>query len=225
MFNTSCQPIPLSNEVALDIWLPLSIKETPSNAYPSLRSTRGKCIIVNYVEDPQTSGYYFDDITKTYVGLKGLKKETERFKHVFRHLYFDVITADQNNVWKLNELSANNLKSMLAHIRDNYITRKDEAFVLIIISHGQNESIYGYEACKAIREMNITANITEEEYNCALNDKIPIKDLVSLFSQNNCPQLKDRPKLFFNICCRLNSDINGVPTHITGFEIIFKIII
>ena len=222
-YNTSNDPISLSNEVALQIWLPLSVRETQSNAYLSSRYPRGKCVIVNFVENPQTSGYSSNLTTHSNVEFKGLQKETERFKYVFSHLFFDVITGDKLGITQFNELSANNLMLTLAKMRNESISSEDQAFVLIIISHGQNDCIYGYDACKAIRENNISGNITEEQYNRALNDKIPIKDLISLFSDQNCPQMSSKPKLFFNICCRIDPPNPQVLNSIPGLKI-FKII-
>ena len=51
----------------------------------------------------------------------------------------------------------------------------------MIITHGQNECIKGYDAC-----------IDKDQ-----NDLMPISEVISIFSERNCCFLKNKPKIFF----------------------------
>ena len=89
----------------------------------------------------------------------------------------------------------------------------DEAFTLIVISHGQNKQVLGYNACEAMRkvrfnEIRSESGLAEAQQEIE-RDSIKIKDIVSIFADDKCPQLTSKPKLFFFNCCR-NVNPSGI---------------
>ena len=75
-----------------------------------------------------------------------------------------------------NCLSSKNILNLLATVQQipPEFQARFNAFVLIILSKGKTPEIYGSN-----------------------NETIPIADILGCFSDENCPQLKNKPKLFF----------------------------
>ncbi len=120
--------------------------------YQMTKNPRGNCIII--LNEPK------------------LTKELERFESVFSQLYF--------TVRKLVNLKAARILDELEILAKDKILDKNEAFILMIIGHGINEGVIGFEN----------------------QDSIPITEIVDIFSEKNCLYLKQSPKLFFFNCCR-----------------------
>ena len=153
-----------------------------SNCYDLSKKVRGKCLIVNTIEDVPLQGHI------------GLKRETIRFRHVFESLNFEVEEHSYN---------CQTLKSQLEILSQHAVLEGDEAFVMIMISHGSNEQIYGADACNA-RKQWMKGEIPEAHLIEAQNsDVMDIKEFYGIFSEDKCPQLRAKPKLFFFICCRI----------------------
>ena len=212
IFNISTGPVPLSNDIEIPIAIGLSIKDSSlSNTYALHRRPRGKCVIINNVELRQNPPY-FDQIIKQQVLPIGLQRETQRLKYMFGRLYFEI--EDLSHM----RLSAIKMREELIRISKN-VSEKDDAFVLIVVSHGQNEVVLGYDACEAVRELRCgDIQPTDVSYqNAVENDQVQIKELISIFSEENCPQLSNKPKLHFFNCCRI--DENRIQCNQTGISL------
>ena len=146
---------------------------------------------------PQSPNFY-DENVNCVVSPKGLKRETIRFEHIFKQLNF--------NVEVITNLSATQMEERLTQISKDKSLEKDDSFVLIVISHGFNKKVLGYNACESLRQIKFR-EIPEKDENAIKTikeDMIEIKDVVNIFSEDKdkCPQLSSKPKLFFFICCR-----------------------
>ena len=161
----------------------LSPKIFHSNCYQLSKPVRGKCLIVNTMENPD----------EPLPGHIGLRRETIRFRHVFESLNFQVIEQ--------HSYTCQTLKSQLEDFSQNPFLKEDEAFVMIMISHGSDDHIYGADACNA-RKLWMAGHITDAHLIEAQNsDMMDIKELYGILSEDKCPQLRTKPKLFFFICC------------------------
>ena len=202
-YNQSLGPMLLNTEVQIDVMRGGAPILGRSNTYTLHRYPRGKCIIINNVEDQQKPDVY-DKYGNHLFSPKGLKRETIRFEDVFTQLHFDVKV--------INNLSAKQMSEQLTKISKQNLS-KDEAFVLIVVSHGQDKKVLGYNACEAMRKIEFneieehSADWVEAEQECE-RDSVPINNLVKIFADENCPQLSLKPKLFFFICCR-SKDVNN----------------
>ena len=197
-YNTSSGPMEMIYDVELEVITRPSPFKLLSNAVTLSQKPRGKCIIINNVEEPQMPPY--NDHGQVFTPI-GLKRETERFKHVFSQLHFEVKV--------LTKLNAKQIKEQLTEISKDESLKKDQAFVLIVLSHGENETVLGYDACQALKRINfeeipkndVKANKVIEE------DRVHYKDLVDIFSaKRENDYLNCKPKLHFFICCRVKSE-------------------
>ncbi|CAG2165627.1 unnamed protein product [Oppiella nova] len=59
---------------------------------------------------------------------------------------------------------------------------KHDAFFMMFIGHGQNEEL------------------------CCTDKNVPIKDIAYMFSEANCLELRNKPKIFVFNCCRIGND-------------------
>lgn len=170
-----------------------------SNCYDMSFPVRGHCFIVNNVEEA---------ISPNEVGLS---KETNRFRQLFQDLHFNVITMTPKD-----EMNCQRLENMLETFSKSDDRHKDQAFVMIMISHGSNNQILGYEACKAYRDWNFgreQESVVKEKIDKDVTD---IEKIYNIFSEKNCPKLMKKPKLFFFICCRCddsNVKSRGIVLH------------
>ena len=206
-FNTSSGPMPLSLKDKIDVdKRQFPIKDL-SNCYNLVYNPRGKCIIINNLEDQQSPDVYNEKGMLVH-SPKGLSCETLRFKHIFSELHFDVQV--------LTKLTSVQTRERLTQISKDPTLKDDAAFVLIFVSHGQNESVLGFNACEAIRKINF-GEIRENDPEAIEEmerDVIEIKKIIDIFSDDNCPQLRSKPKLHFYICCRVkNSKTSGKLTR------------
>lgn len=127
--------------------------------YTMNKIVRGKCFIIN--------------------NEMALWKESLRFQHIFYQLNFEV-----NIDFKM---TAQKMKTKFESIVKDPKLSQSNAFVLMIISHGCDESILGYNS------------ITDTPDS---NDVLKISEIVDIFS--GCKSLDRKPKLFFFTCCRLS---------------------
>jgi hypothetical protein len=141
--------------------------------YQMTKKPRGKCLIVNNLIKFIDGTNIIDE---TAVG--SLWRESERFKYVFEQLYFEVELINNNNT--------KDMKKKLIDTSQDQTLLKNDAFIFMIITHGEKDSISGYDACQGLNGLDI----------------MRVRDIVDLFSDEKCPNLKNKPKLFFFICCR-----------------------
>jgi len=100
----------------------------------------------------------------------------QRFRNIFFQLHFDVVMK--------KNLSTKELINFLSEISSGSELSKHEAFVFMIISHGNEK--------KEIVDSN--------------ENSVKIEDLTNVFNDIKCPQLKGKPRLFFMNCCRGNGE-------------------
>jgi hypothetical protein len=165
VYNKSPGPLNIWN-LSTDTNILVEKSKIPRSKEESLyfkmnRKPRGKCIIIN--NEPM------------------VHRESERFKHVFNELYFNVESFSSKNIsW---------IKNYLTNLSNDITIAKDNALVIIIITHGENENILGYDACL---EMEKNKQILE-------NDQMKIADVVKIFSK-----IKRIPIIFIFDCCRIS---------------------
>ncbi|XP_026349955.1 caspase-7 [Ursus americanus] len=128
----------------------------------------GKCIIINNKN--------FDK--KTGMGVRnGTDKDAEALFKCFRNLGFDVVVHNDCSCAKMQDL----LKQ--ASEEDH---RNSACFACILLSHGEENLIYGTDGVTAI------------------------KDLTAHFRGDRCRSLLEKPKLFFIQACRGTELDDGV---------------
>ncbi|XP_040342428.1 caspase-7 isoform X2 [Herpailurus yagouaroundi] len=128
----------------------------------------GKCIIINNKN--------FDK--KTGMGVRnGTDKDAEALFKCFRNLGFDVVVYNDCSCAKMQDL----LKQ--ASEEDH---RNSACFACILLSHGEENLIYGTDGVTAI------------------------KDLTAHFRGDRCKTLLEKPKLFFIQACRGTELDDGV---------------
>jgi len=155
-FNTSPGLLDIWS-MSRDVIIPVERAKIPKGTslyYEMSKNPRGKCIIINNVPDL-------------------VYNQTQRFKHIFEELYFNVIT--------FHCLNAEQIKSQLEIIADDESTVEDDALVVMIITHGEDEKMMGYDAC--------TDNNSE--------DMMKVSDVVDIFKD-----FETMPKIFIFECCR-----------------------
>jgi hypothetical protein len=145
--------------------------------YEMLKNPRGICIIVNnFVKTIEGTEIIDETAPRT------IPYESIRFKKVFEQLYFNVKLVYNFNTTQIREL--------LILLKDDIILSKSDAFVFMIVTHGEDEKILGFNKCEGNDDTN-SMNISE---------------IVDIFSETNCPNLRNKPKLFFFNCCRISND-------------------
>jgi hypothetical protein len=155
-------------------------KEMKGTLYYTMSSKpRGKCVIINnFVE------YSYGKLLEN----EGLFKESKRFESIFTQLYFDVYP-----IRTTVGMTAKAIESELKSIARDKSIEKPEALIVMIISHGRDEKVLGYNACRFLDD----------------EDSIKISDIVDIFSETNCKALEQTPKLFFFNCCRESMTSKG----------------
>jgi hypothetical protein len=102
----------------------------------------------------------------------GSFKEMHRFRKIFFQFHFEVIMK--------TNLMSQQIIDLLSEVSITRELEDQDAFILMIITHenGRGE-IYGFDG-----------------------QPIPIQLLISLFDNNRCEGLKEKPKMFFFNSCR-----------------------
>jgi hypothetical protein len=103
-----------------------------SLVYEMLKNPRGICIIVNnFVKTIEGTEIIIETAPHT------IPYESIRFKKVFEQLHFDVRLAYNLNTTQIREL--------LILLTQDIILSKSDAFVFMIVTHGENEQILGFD--------------------------------------------------------------------------------
>ncbi len=135
-----------------------------SGYYKMQRYPRGKCIIIN--NEP------------------AVYRETHRFKHVFGQLYFDVQPFfNKNVIW---------IKEYLTNMSENSSLLNDNALVVVVITHGEDEKVLGYDACLESKKKEPNLQINKD-------DQMLIADVVNIFKD-----FIRIPIIFIFDCCRIS---------------------
>lgn len=141
-----------------------SVKTTqdggPSYVYSMNFEKMGKCIIINNKNFNSSTGMSIRN---------GTDRDAEALYKCFRNLGFDVVVYNDCSCARMQEL----LKQ--ASEEDH---RNSACFACILLSHGEENLIYGTDGM------------------------IAIKDLTSHFRGDRCKTLLEKPKLFFIQACR-----------------------
>ncbi len=115
---------------------------------------RGYCLLINnYV---------------TY----GTFKEFHNLRKIFYQLHFEVLL-------RMN-MKAKEITELLRKLAEEPEIKKPQAFIFMILTHGNNErKISGFDG-----------------------QQIHIDDIINQFNNKNCPVLRERPRIFIFNCCR-----------------------
>ncbi len=150
-YNTSPKFMPICDDIELKVIRSTVLQHTSKTFKMDLKP-RGKAIIINNIKDD-------------------LIKESFRFVSIFKQLHFDVDL--------FYDMKAHEIKELLESVSKEERLNSDQAFILMIISHGFNEKVIGFDG----NELRVT-------------------EIVDIFSEVRCSALRRKPKLFFFNCCR-----------------------
>nr|ABG48761.1 caspase-8 [Haemaphysalis longicornis] len=145
--------------------LPAKELQHGEHVYPMTQKPRGLCIIINNV-----------DFGNRFPKRHGSEVDVRRMEDLFEALFFRVQTH--------RDLSADDMKSVLSDAAKEDKQKNAECLVVILMSHGENDGIYGTDGK--------WLNLKQEVY--------------TQFNDSNCPSLQGKPKLFFVQACRGRED-------------------
>ncbi len=129
--------------------------------YLFLRNPRGKFIIINNIPE--------------------LAEQTKRFEHIFKEMYFIPEFHKNKTVVEI--------KTILKQFSEDPDMENYDAFVFMIVTHGEDERVLGYNACRNIDE----------------NDIIKISEVVD-FVNEVCKKMEtehSKPKIVIFDNCRI----------------------
>ena len=120
----------------------------------------------------------------------GHREGSELDVKMLKDFFVNVMGWDKFKV--VSDLTVEQMKSNLNGISENDFKRYG-AFFLIILSHGSQYGICGTDSMQ-----NQPGNVLNVE-----------RDVLPLFTNNNCPTLREKPKVFIMQACRGDMDDNG----------------
>ncbi|XP_003737223.2 caspase-2 [Galendromus occidentalis] len=138
--------------------------------YEMTDSPRGLCVIFNNRHFPCVPDR----------DRPGSELDVQRMMMLFKEFKFMVFTHEDQ--------TSQQIMSLLDTYANEKVLEGHQAFVLIMMSHGEVNHIYG------------------NDYNL-----VKLQDIFEKFNNYNCPALRERPKLFFIQSCRGGLSDNGVP--------------
>ncbi len=153
-YNTSPGFMPETDEVELKVIPATVLRSGGSKHFQMDQNPKGKCLIINNIDEE-------------------LKKESLRFKNIFEQIRFDVELCSY--------MTAKEMEDKLKNLSKDERLKNDNALVVMIITHGQDESVIGFDG-----------------------NVLKISAIVDLFSEKNCISMNRKPKLFFFNCCRIS---------------------
>ncbi len=166
-YNTSPGRMEITTEV--EIKITQAKAETKGTLfYPMTKKTRGKCIIINNIPE--------------------LLNESKRFEFIFKKLFFDVEPIE--NTFKI---TAQEIRDKLKAVAKDKKLAKHEALLVMVISHGGDEKVLGYNAYRPPEDELFDGS-----------DVIKISEIVDIFAEKKCLALRQTPKMFFFNCCRIS---------------------
>lgn len=124
-----------------------------------VHSPRGICLIIN--------NHDFGDSKR-----EGSEHDVRRMRYLFEALHFKCIVH-----WDLPESEMKKKVEEVAALKEHEVA---DCLVVILMSHGEQNMIYGVDRGKLHLE----------------------NDIISLFDDENCPALRGKPKVFFIQACR-----------------------
>jgi len=135
--------------------------------YPMSKPLRGRTIIIN------NEWYGHKDHMRS-----GSAIDRENLENLFSQLYF------QTEAWE--SLTSKEIKRSLERERQSEDHRNAQAFVLVVLSHGEKGHVV-----------------------CSDGKKISIEYITSCFDGNRCPDLRGKPKLFIIQACQTDEMDEG----------------
>lgn len=171
-----------------------------------IKKPRGLCVIINYydfekiktekrklieikrkeidqlneIELKRTKRKEIGNLEKAIENLNnrvGSNIDVTRFSTVFSKLHFDVEIIEEG------DLLQKNVQDILSPIAKREILRTHEAIVIAINSHGDMNGIL-----------------------CSNGELTPYNSIINIFSNENCKELKRKPKIFLFNSCRSKVD-------------------
>jgi len=158
-YNNSPGLIKISYKLYLPV-TPSRYETKRSGDYIMNKPVRGKCFIIN--NEPK------------------LYRESFRFQNIFYQLNF---TVDID--FKMTTQQFKNKFESL--VKEPETFGGNDALIVMVISHGQEESVLGYNSSTYMPDPK---------------DAMKISEIVDIFS--DCKSLLNKPKLFFFTCCRIS---------------------
>ncbi len=151
-YNTFSGFMPQTDEIELSVTPAVVLRSGGSKYFVMEQNPRGLCLIINNVQ-----------------GERG--KESLRFKSIFEQLHCDVELCEY--------MSAKEMEFKLKTLSNEERLKRDNALIIMIISHGQYEKVTGFDG-----------------------NELKISNIVDIFSEENCRSMSRKPKLFFFNCCK-----------------------
>ncbi|KAH7955702.1 hypothetical protein HPB52_002900 [Rhipicephalus sanguineus] len=139
--------------------VPAKEQKRGRHVYPMVHSPRGICLIIN--------NHDFGDSKR-----EGSEHDVRRMRYLFEALHFKCIVH-----WDLPESEMKKKVEEVAALKEHEVA---DCLVVILMSHGEQNMIYGVDRGKLHLE----------------------NDIISLFDDENCPALRGKPKVFFIQACR-----------------------
>ncbi|CAG2121244.1 unnamed protein product, partial [Medioppia subpectinata] len=156
-FNLSEVAWPFSEAIELTVTPARALRSHTSKQLDMASNPRGVAIII--VTEPD------------------LYLEADRFGSIFQQLLFTPTIH--------RGLTRDQIVDVLTAVAKSKEKYKADAFIMMFIGHGVNESIIGCSAQPP-----------------APSDELPIRDIVTMFSDRNSRALRQKTKLFVFNCCR-----------------------
>ena len=103
----------------------------------------------------------------------GAKKDAKDLKESLKAIGYHVIYKE--------DLTTTMMKQELEEVCDKEVCSANDSFICYISSHGGNDGVFGVDSCE----------------NC-----VSVDDLSKILEPDLCPDLKDKPKIFFVQACR-----------------------
>jgi hypothetical protein len=142
------------------------MSESMTLPYSMIRNPRGKFIIINNIPE--------------------LAKQTKRFKHIFKELYFIPESHENKTILEI--------KTILEEFSEDENIANYDAFAFMIVTHGEDEKVLGFNACRGV-------NDPERD----VNDHMKMSEIVN-FVYEICKRMEreySKPKIVIFNCCRI----------------------
>ncbi|CAG2113584.1 unnamed protein product [Medioppia subpectinata] len=165
LFNLSERPWPYSHNINLTVVPARALRSDTSKQCKMETKPRGVALV--------------------FVTIPELYNEAERFRSIYEQLEF---TAYLHQGFSRDEIFAE--LTDMAQSKGKYAGKyKGDAFIMMFIGHGFNESIIGWSA--------------QPQWPPADDTVLPIRDIMTMFSETGkCRALREKIKIFIFNCCR-----------------------
>ncbi len=169
-FNTSSGTL-LFSDLSYEVKIPVNRalipnKTSTSGFYNMFRYPRGKFIIINNIPD--------------------LTKQTQRFEHIFKELYFKPKPYVNKTIKEI--------KTILEEFSDDPDIENYDAFAFMIVTHGEDGKVLGFNACRE-----------KDDPERDVKDCMKMSEIVD-FIYIICQKMEkeySKPKIVIFDCCRI----------------------